>query len=119
MPEESNTFLDECIAEILKHSGPFRKMTRDAADDIDEYLNMEVRGKTKEQLCENPNFKQSFWDRLALVGSYAGKNGTLRMEAAAEQGRRTKNLVSLYGADIKSARKLVEKISFTSYCTPD
>ncbi len=117
MPE-SNTFLDECIAEILRFSGPFRLMTEEAAAEIDEFLKAETDGKTKEELCQNPTFKSAFWDRLALVGRYAADNGTARMREAAGMGMSTKRLVSLHGVDIKSARDLVVKISFTRYCIP-
>lgn len=122
--DDRESFLNECKAKVLEHAGHFVKFTDEAAAGLDRYLTedlveVEGRQRTREQWSRSPRFKKPFFERLALLGELAKAAGLDRMRAMGDSGVATAELTSLHLQDLEDAQADVNRISGTSYCTPD
>ena len=114
-------FVDECLNTVLNHSGAFIHfgMTDAARTWAVSYLSEEVElggvPASREAHCANPETREDFFKRLALVGNHAMQLGLARQ---ALEGRTGESELRLTLEDLEPAERIVARASASGLCEP-
>ncbi len=113
----------DCRQHILSKAGPLNRMTTAARKGFADYMRTVVKWdgqrETRAWHCaNNPDFKESFMDRLSWVGHYAMESAKARHQEVAKHGEAVRHMVSIELEDLFEAETTVAKISGTGVCIP-